>query len=49
MWKGEKDMSKWKIAEIILSAISTLIVAIKALFKFVGFLGKLRTKSTATS
>jgi len=37
-------MSKLKVAEMILSAIGMLITAAKALIKFIGYIGKLRTK-----
>jgi len=46
MFCGEEGytMSKWKIAELILAAVSTLIAAARALLKFIGLIGKLRTK-----
>jgi len=34
-------MAKLKIVELVLSAISSLIVAAKAVIRFIGYLGKL--------
>jgi hypothetical protein len=45
-------MGKWKIVEIVLSAISALVSAAKAVMKFIDQIGKLKkepAKNTATA
>jgi len=38
-------MNKWKIAEIVLSAVSALISAVKSIMKFISNIGKIKHKS----
>jgi hypothetical protein len=37
-------MGKWKIAEVVLLAVSALVAAAKSLFKFITCLGKMKKK-----